>query len=98
MRQRPKPVKSKAKAPVARKSPRDENATVRDLEKRLGEALARDKTSEILRDRELVEAHEQQTATSEILASSAVPKDAQAVFARSQSGTVCHATTGGVCA
>jgi signal transduction histidine kinase len=50
MRQRPKPVKSKAKVPVARKSPRDEDATVRDLEKRLGEALARETTtSEILR-------------------------------------------------
>jgi signal transduction histidine kinase len=50
MRQRPKPVKSKAKVPVARKSPRDEDATVRDLEKRLAEALARETTtSEILR-------------------------------------------------
>jgi GAF domain-containing protein len=50
MRQRPKPVKSKAKVPAARKSPRDEDATVRDLEKRLAEALARETTtSEILR-------------------------------------------------
>jgi signal transduction histidine kinase len=41
MRQRPKPAKSKAKVPVAR---------VRDLEKRLAEALAREvATSEILR-------------------------------------------------
>jgi len=41
MRQRPKPAKSKAKVPVAR---------VRDLEKRLAEALARETTtSEILR-------------------------------------------------
>jgi signal transduction histidine kinase len=50
MRQRPKPVKSKAKVPAARTSPRDEDATVRDLEKRLAEALAREvTTSEILR-------------------------------------------------
>ena len=50
MRQRPKPVRSKAKVPAARKSPRDEDATVRDLEKRLAEALARETTtSEILR-------------------------------------------------
>ena len=50
MRQRPKPVRSKAKVPAARKSPRDEGATVRDLEKRLAEALARETTtSEILR-------------------------------------------------
>ena len=50
MRQRPKPVKSKAKVPVARKSPRDEDTTVRELKKRLAEALARETTtSEILR-------------------------------------------------
>jgi len=36
----PKPAKSKeAKPPVARKSPEDEDSRVRDLEKRLAEAL-----------------------------------------------------------
>jgi signal transduction histidine kinase len=50
MRQRPKPEKSKVQVPVAPKSPRDEDARVRDLEKRLAEALAREvTTSEILR-------------------------------------------------
>ena len=39
MRQRPKPVKSKAKVPVAPKSPKDDATSVRDLEKRLAEAL-----------------------------------------------------------
>jgi signal transduction histidine kinase len=58
MRRGPKPAKSKAesKPPVARKSPKDESTKVRDLEKRLAEAL-RDKS----------EALEQQTATGEIL-------------------------------
>ena len=50
MRQRPKPVKSKAKVPVAPKSPKDEDAKVRDLEKRLAEAQEREQaTGEILR-------------------------------------------------
>ena len=36
----PKPAKSKeAKPPVARKSPKNDGAKVRDLEKRLAEAL-----------------------------------------------------------
>ena len=50
MRRGPKPAKSKeAKPPVARKSPRDD-ARVRDLEKRLAEALDQQTaTSEILR-------------------------------------------------
>jgi signal transduction histidine kinase len=58
MRRGPKPAKSKAesKPPVARKSPKDESTKVRDLEKRLAEAL-RDKS----------EALEQHTATGEIL-------------------------------
>ena len=43
MRRGPKPVKSKeAKPPVARKSPKDDGARVRDLEKRLAEALERE--------------------------------------------------------
>ena len=46
----PKPAKGKAKSAVARKSPKDEGARVRDLEERLAEALAREAaTSEILR-------------------------------------------------
>src|SRR6185295_1481617 len=57
MRRGPKPAKSKveAKRPVGRKSPKAD-AGVRDLEKRLAEAL-----------RDKAEAREQQTATAEIL-------------------------------
>jgi two-component system, NtrC family, sensor kinase len=51
MRRDPKPAKSKeAKLPVARKSPKGEGARVRDLEKRLEEALDKQTaTSDILR-------------------------------------------------
>jgi len=64
MRRGPKPKKSKeAKPPVARKSPKDDGARVRDLEKRLGEAQEQLQA----RDRELIESLEQQTATSGIL-------------------------------
>ena len=46
----PKPAKGKAKPPVARKSPKSNDAKVRDLEKRLAEALEQQTaTSEILR-------------------------------------------------
>jgi signal transduction histidine kinase len=64
MRRGPKPAKSKveAKRPVGRKSPKAD-ARVRDLEKRLAEVLDQLQA----RDAELVEAQEQQTATSEIL-------------------------------
>src|SRR5262249_61486423 len=77
MRRGPKPTKSKvAKPPVGRKSPKDD-AEVRDLEKRLAEALQREtdglkREAEALgqlqtRDRELAEAQAQQAATSEVL-------------------------------
>jgi hypothetical protein len=66
----PKPAKSKeAKPPVARKAPKA-NARVRDLEKRLAEALKL-KVEALEREREtgqaLTEALERQTATSEVL-------------------------------
>jgi GAF domain-containing protein/anti-sigma regulatory factor (Ser/Thr protein kinase) len=57
MRRSPKPAKSReAKLPVARKSPKDEDSRVTDLEKRLAEALKRE-----------TEALERETATSGIL-------------------------------
>jgi GAF domain-containing protein len=58
MRRGPKPAKAKveAKAPVTRNSPKSDGARVRDLEKRLAEALKRE-----------AEAQEQQAATAEIL-------------------------------
>jgi len=84
MRQRPKSLKPKAKLPVAPKSPKNQSAKVRDLEKRLAGAL-RDKAEaqEQLqtRDRELVEAQDHQTATSEILRTIAHSQtDVQPVF------------------
>ena len=58
MRRGPKPAKAKtaAKRPVSTKSPHDEDTRVRDLEKRLAEALKRE-----------AESLDQQKATSEIL-------------------------------
>ena len=86
MRRGPKPAKSKveAKPSVGRKSPKDDGAKVRDLEKRLAEAL-RDKAEaqEQLqpRDRELAEARAHRVATSEILnVISSSPTDVQPVF------------------
>jgi hypothetical protein len=52
----PKPTKGKARPAAARKSPKDEDARVRDLEKGLAEARQRE-----------AEAQEQLEATAEIL-------------------------------
>src|SRR5262245_42055244 len=55
----PKPAKSKeTKPPVARKSPKNDGARGRDLEKQLAESLEREKAT----GRALTESREQQTA------------------------------------
>src|SRR5258708_4305710 len=84
MRQRPKPLEPKAKLPVAPQSPKNQSAQVRALGTRLAGSL-RDKAEaqEQLqpRDRELVEARDHQTATSEILRTIAHSQtDVQPVF------------------
>src|SRR5262245_1918030 len=82
----PKPVKSKveAKPPVTRKSPKNDEARVRDLENRRAEAL-RDKAEAQeqlqIRDRELAEARERETATGATLrVISSAPADLEQVF------------------
>src|SRR5215831_2709639 len=78
MRRGPKPAKSKeAKPPVGRKSSKDDGARVLVLEKSLAEVQGQLQA----RDRELTEALDQQTATSEILkVISSSPTDIQPVF------------------
>src|SRR5262245_57937547 len=84
MRRGPKPAKSKeAKRPVARKAPNDD-ARVRDLEKRLAEALkgqAETQGQLQTRDRELLAALDRESATSAIIRIiGSGPTDTQPVF------------------
>jgi two-component system, NtrC family, sensor kinase len=96
MRRDAKPAKAKggAKPPVARKSQKS-GSGIRDLEKRLAEALGQLET----RTRELADAQEQQGATSEILrVISSSPTDVQPVFDTivQSAARLCHAANAGV--
>jgi signal transduction histidine kinase len=76
-RAKPAKVRAQAKPPAARKARTSEGQRIRDLEKRLAEALGQLQT----RNRELGEAQEQQAAMGEILmAISTSPADVQPVF------------------
>ena len=90
MRRGAKPGKTKVepKLPVARKSLKSEGSRVRQLQKRLAEALKRE-----------AEAQEQQRATSEILrVISSSPMDVQPVFEAivASAGRLCNGTTAAV--
>jgi hypothetical protein len=76
-RRKPKKVKAEAKRPLARKPPKDDAAKVRDLERRLAEAM---KVKKEALNHE-AEAHEQLTATGEILrVIGSSPSELQPVF------------------
>jgi len=90
-------AKGNAKPAVPRKSGKNEDSKVRDLEQRLAEALKlQTEAQEELqtRDRELAEAQEQQTATGEILRVISIsPTDYQPVFNTivRRAGVICGA-------
>jgi signal transduction histidine kinase len=104
MRRGAKPTKPKveAKPPAARTSLKNEGSRLRELEKRLTEALGHQRaTAEVLqtRTRELSEAQEQQAATSEILGIiSRSPTTVQPTFdaIAASATTLCDAGTAGV--
>jgi two-component system, NtrC family, sensor kinase len=90
-------AKGNAKPAVPRKSGKNEDSKVRDLEQRLAEALKlQTEAQEELqtRDRELAEAQEQQTATDDILRVISIsPTDYQPVFNTivRRAGVICGA-------
>ena len=98
----PKPTKGKAKPAVSRTSRKNEDSKVRDLEKRLAEAL-KDKADALgqlqTSHRERAEAQDQQVATAEILrVISTSPTDLQPVFETIAENAVrlCDAAVSGV--